>query len=228
MIFSRSKKLAKVPTGRKFADFRFQANHPVTLDVNNEDYGSAVYDWTEAEIIIFAPRGKRTGEVLSLVPDDTVTILIPQQGSAFVGKARVTNVQGGGQQVLVTLAMPEELHEKQRRQFFRVSIQLPLRYSPVSGKGLKPEDFRSTSTVDLSGGGAKFSADKFHRRGDQVYIRFNIMRKGEVRGIVAMGKVVRIEESLGRGTIIAVQFTDIADREQEELIQYLNAQIMAS
>jgi len=225
MVFDRLRKVFQPASTRRFTDLQFAYNHPVTvaLEGHDEEYGTAVYDFNEAEMVIFVPRGKRTGRRLDLPDGATVSLTVPQRGAAYLAYARVTAVRTWPQE-LITLAAPEEWVERQDRQFYRLPVELPLRWAPVTSRGLDPEDFRSSRTLDLSGGGAKFPVDGRHRRGDLLYLQFDILMRGEEHGLVLTGKVVRVEQSLALGTIVAVQFVDISEREQRLLVDWIGAQ----
>lgn len=218
-------KAFKQKTTKNFTNFRFEYNHPVTLMVenNDEEFGTIVYDYSEEGLTVIVPRGKKTGQTPDLKVDDFVTLTIPQTQGAYMGLARVTWVGKYGQE-LITLALQEDWEERQDREFYRLAVTLPLRYAPVTRRGLNPEDFRSSRTIDLSGGGAKFPVDGLHRRGDLLYVQFDIMMRGDIQSIILTGKVVRIEQSLSLGTIVAVQFADISDREQKLLVEWVGSQ----
>jgi c-di-GMP-binding flagellar brake protein YcgR len=210
---------------RKFADLRFDYNHPVTVEVEGDDeqFGSIVYDFGEQEMIIFVPRGKKSGRPLTMKDGDVVSLTLPQRGGAYQGYARVVEVRNFPDE-LITMAVSEDWEERQDRRFYRLQVQLPVLYAPVSNRGLNPEDFVSSRTLDLSGGGAKFPVEGRYRRGELLYVQFDILVKGEVHSIILTGKVVRVEESLSLGTIVAVEFTDISEREQRLLVDWVGSQ----
>jgi c-di-GMP-binding flagellar brake protein YcgR len=225
MVLDRLRKAFKASRTRCYTDLQFAYNHPVTvaLDDEGEEYGTAVYDFNETEIVVFVPRGKTTGRRLDLTEGTTVSLTVPQKGAAYQAYARVAAVCTWPQE-LITLTVPQEWVERQDRQFYRLPVELPLRWAPVTIRGLNPDDFRTSRTLDLSGGGAKFPVDGLHRRGDLLYVQFDILLRGEEYGLLLTGKVVRVEQSLAFGTIVAVQFIDISEREQRLLVDWVAAQ----
>jgi len=223
MVLNRLMKAFKSPKTRQFADFRFDYNHPVTVTVenNDEEFGAVVFDYTEAGIIVSIPRGKKIGRRMEVFVGQTVSLTVGQRGLAYHCYAKVTKVDDREQE-LITLAVPEKWEARQDRQFYRLPVELPLRYTPVSN-GLSPEAFRSSRTMDLSGGGAKFPVDGPYRRGDLLFVQFDIPAQGESSHIILTAKVRRVEESIQLGTVVAVQFDDISDREQRLLVDWINS-----
>jgi len=213
------------PATKRFADFRFEYNQAVTVTVEgrDEEFGTIVYDYSEQGLVIPVPLGKKTGRRLELSEGDVVSLTVAQPTAAYQGWGQVAGIDGRPDE-LISLYVSEYWEERQDRQFYRLKVQLPVRYAPVGNHPLNAEDFDDTRTVDLSGGGARFPVKGRSRRGDLFYLQFDIVMKGEVHSLILTGKVVRVETSLSLGTVVAVQFTDISEREQRLLVEWISSQ----
>ncbi|KIH75643.1 PilZ domain-containing protein [Geoalkalibacter ferrihydriticus] len=161
-------------------------------------------------------------------PPDTLPRNIDPQGEfklAIVVAGPTISVHGHIRQVVndrqVLLEATEAYEHPQKREHFRIDVDVPVRYWRCSDEpDYIPELFESPrERINLSGGGMMFTAVLTMAVGQKLGFELSI--PGPPREIVRCeGRVVRVVEQGAAGWSVAVYFTEIEDEDQETLISY--------
>ncbi|MDO3377868.1 flagellar brake protein [Geoalkalibacter halelectricus] len=121
----------------------------------------------------------------------------------------------------VLLEAVEAYQHPQKREHFRIDVDVPVRYWRYSDEpDYRPEILQSpTERINLSGGGMMFVAEFKVAEGQKLCFELSI--PGPPREIVRCeGRVVRVTERGESAWGVAVHFIDLDDEDQETLISY--------
>lgn len=121
---------------------------------------------------------------------------------------------------LWVMAMPKEASRKQRRDFVRLDVRLPVQVEVREGEEIKTS-FSGTSK-DISGSGMGLllkEADQLERNAN-ILVTFPL---GEGAVITAAGRVLRIilPEAEQEKPVAAIQFTKIEERQKDLIVKYV-------
>ena len=124
----------------------------------------------------------------------------------------------------------------QRRQYYRLELNIPVRYMQITetesnmmanGEEL-PErlgnlsEFYSGDTIDLSGGGLRFTGDGFVEKGNKIAIVFDIDYEGNIERYVLAAVVMSFAVPQHHGMYEhRVEFRNISKENREMLIKYI-------
>lgn len=128
---------------------------------------------------------------------------------------------------VVEVVGPVKRH--QRREFYRYDCSLPIYCRHVT-----PEEQESMvwdrevtgiecTAIDLGGGGVRFITDGIFDKDVPVICAIELVFKGKIKEIQAMGKIISISPIKERkqSREIRVQFEEISNAAREDIIQYI-------
>lgn len=124
------------------------------------------------------------------------------------------------------IAAEDDLSRLQRREWYRLPCSLDLSCRPTRAESAaatveKPDICYSAITRDISGGGLAIVTEMPVQESAEVEITLNLDNQ---KPIVAHGRVVRVGETgnpAQQSRLITLQFTDIAARDQNDLIKFV-------
>lgn len=199
-------------------------NQKITLVVlegdNAGSYPSRIEDVGSDAVVVAAPTNE--GSVLELSEGDQLQIQVFRMDAMYSFGSVVEAVIMYPFPML-QLALPAEIERHQRRRYARVDAALPARYRRT-GKGADSRlvPYRGTAT-NVSGGGVLIVTRHFGpgvEEGSHVEVELELP-EGKV---YAAGIVVRASAKGKENEVylkIAVEFTDIDERERDMLVKYV-------
>ncbi|NLT15391.1 MAG: PilZ domain-containing protein [Clostridiales bacterium] len=110
----------------------------------------------------------------------------------------------------------------QRRQFFRVNVNLDIQISEEIEKDIRTAEIRSATALDISGGGMRFISDKRFNPGDKIICRITL---GSTDTFV-LARIISSEEAGGfkKGAVVyasRAEFFGIDRTQQEKIIKFV-------
>lgn len=114
----------------------------------------------------------------------------------------------------------------QRRSFFRVNVNLPLRCRALPNEDGKEAPWHKGIVRDMSGGGilaTVFDDTCVLRSGDKIEVELWLSRGAmpiKTRGVVARVSSGRLARTL-HGYEVAVLFTDVNERDRDSIIRHV-------
>jgi c-di-GMP-binding flagellar brake protein YcgR len=151
--------------------------------------------------------------------------------------------------IITVVRITSNLEKLQRRQYYRLECIQDIEYRPVTieeeilDKKVSTDDFDNPeelaeakkqlalfdkewitgSVTDISGGGARFSSEKQHEKGDKLIMKLDIVVGKELRKLELTSKVISSNRIPVRAGLFEhrVQFIEITQKEREVLIKYI-------
>ncbi|MDI3257586.1 MAG: flagellar brake protein [Kyrpidia sp.] len=163
-------------------------------------FESVVYDIQDNKLWILYPN------VSGLKNRTEIRLRVfPRKGDCYVANTRVLG-RVHGQAELLELEMPERWDRERRRKYFRVPVDLVVRWDEHKGR-----------CVNLSGNGCLFIAPAPLNVGQELEMTVEL----PTLAIPVSARVVRVEPLLDSRHRIAVTFLDMDDRHLDVLLKYL-------
>lgn len=136
---------------------------------------------------------------------------------------------------IVQLKIKSELIKFQRREYFRLNINLSVRIAVFSETELKsyqlnkqfPEKFENEITegsiIDISGGGVKVVSKETFNKNAMLVLEFEMIEEATVQTIKVLGKVVAIENVMNRADLheYRIQFKWISNTTREIIVKVI-------
>lgn len=153
---------------------------------------------------------------LTLRREQKVWIKFWDRDGIHYGHSQVVRGQDGA----LVLVRPRRFQVLQRRQYFRMWLELPFTFSVVDSlEAPATAPTYEATTEDISGGGLRFSSLLQLNPGDSLRIRLDL---APARAITCLATVVRAHAVPGsRKRDVAVHFRDLEERDRSELLRFL-------
>ncbi|MCS7234216.1 MAG: PilZ domain-containing protein [Synergistetes bacterium] len=162
----------------------------------------------DGNLVIVFDRGAVLPQVR---PGEKVNIIWNEKGKLFKGEAEIRG-RGGKIIPFLEVSSPHAFVPIERRRHRRVKALIPVEYRKVSG-GL----FKSTHTIDISGGGLRLKVDDDIEVDDELEV---LIYLPESDVISALARVVRIEER-GDEREAGLEFMIIDERFRRNIINFV-------
>ncbi|EHQ91598.1 flagellar brake protein [Desulfosporosinus youngiae] len=115
---------------------------------------------------------------------------------------------------IFVLVLPDTVAKVQRRDFVRVPATFPITFRMVTREGLS-DSFKAV-TLDLSGGGMRFSTKERIENKSLLFVQFSLPH-GEIQTPASVCRVVSIEDT--KQYSVSVKFHEISERERDKIIR---------
>lgn len=201
----------------------------------NQKMISSVHDIeSDEEIIIDNPTKGAT--LVPLHPGDRFTVYAFVAGKVYKGELTAVLSKKDGNVRVCKMRVSSPLEKFERRKFFRLDTAMDIRYLLITAENsqafklaiatnslLTMKGFKRGTTVDISGGGVKFTSLEQLPLGGLVITNLTSNREGGVKNHVFLGKVISSGEKPGaRGTFEhRMQFVDLNQEGREEFVQFI-------
>ncbi|MDA8441516.1 MAG: flagellar brake protein [Peptococcaceae bacterium] len=191
----------------------FSVNQLVEVEPLNEDwagsYKTRLEDINEDLLIFGVPYVN--GGLLPLRVNDEIVIRVCNKTAMFKFNAKVKTVIRGDLP-LFAVDIPAECVKVQRREFVRIDVSIPLRYRD------KPEaEFIKAHSLDVSGGGVRFAADKNLAIGTKLEMVLDFL--GDF-SITTRVEVLRSVEADARQYHISARFYELEHSLADKILQW--------
>ena len=178
-----------------------------------ELYPSRVEEIAELTIALAAPIYK--GQVRRVAEGEEIWVEFVDGGNLY--RFHTTVVRQVKEPVPLLIVMrPNKIQRWNRRKFFRFPVRLKVTLQ-LADQQLTGE------TVDLSAGGfaARFPLELEEVKKDAAA---QVLLSLPEKAISSKGRIVRQEPLENQQTILAVEFTDLPEKEQDEIVAFIFAQ----
>lgn len=137
---------------------------------------------------------------------------------------------------VVRVRLTSDLVKYERRQFFRFETTMDIRYLLLTADNtaefkeavknnslLKMQGFKTGTTLDISGGGIRFTSKEMLPENGMVLVHMEVEMDGKKKNHVFLGKVLYCERNRDHRDIFIhrIQFVDFKQDVREELVQYI-------
>lgn len=182
--------------------------------IENHEFVSQVEDViNENEFVISLPLYK--SNTLRLNVGDRIKITFTHDHGLYVFEGETVKEIVEGDLLLYRIRVISEIQRIQRREYFRVTTNVPIVYQYVSHSG---EVYGQGITKDLSGGGVKFVCSEKLHVGDIINIYINFEEEIEIN---TMGKVIRCDKTEAEKYEVSLNFINLDFAQRESLIKYI-------
>ncbi len=171
------------------------------------------------ELWITMPMLKGEPVVLSI--GQRVRINFFRERGKFYFDAEVIDRERTDTVHLIRLKQVSPIHRLQRRNFYRLKINLPVGFQVIKeGSDQGEVNYLKAYTADISGGGMRLLTDEKLEPGQQLKCRIPL---GEKDFLELKGLVVRVVPCVERNYKfeVGVKFVDILEVEQDRLIGFI-------
>ena len=143
-------------------------------------------------------------------------------------------LEGNARTVKVSLLKPSEKYD--RRAFFRLETTMDVRYLLITpensedfkiavktGGLLTMDGFQNGTTVDISGGGVKFTSKEKLPAGGMAIMHMKAFVDNKEKNYVFLGKIIVSEqhENIRQLFVHRTQFVDLKQDAREELVRFI-------
>jgi c-di-GMP-binding flagellar brake protein YcgR len=156
---------------------------------------------------------------LILSSGQLVTIKIIQPKEIFEFNSVVKGRKLDDNIPLFSLSLPESVKRVQRRNFLRIPHMLSILYAEKNED--QESEFIKTHTLDISGGGMRFVANKNYPPNTLMDLKLQIPLGDIIEEIATPGKVVRTTSTESKSFHVAMEFVKIKVRDQDFLVRYI-------
>ncbi len=188
----------------------------VEMEIINEIYSGELFltkiaDMDEEAMYIHLPINQK--QYVAIRNDDIVKINVKQKDGIYSARCKVVyKVLEPYAHIKVNL--PKKVIKEQRREYFRMPVNLLVKYKRDSEEGLK-----TAVTIDLSGGGFCFLSRNTLEKGEIITLDFELTngkKYHNIKGLVKW-KVEKVEKQYEYG----IEFSEFQKIDREEIISYL-------
>lgn len=137
---------------------------------------------------------------------------------------------------VVQFKIVSTVEKYERRQFFRLDTTMDIRYLLLTAQNsvafkeavktnslLKMEGFKNGKTIDISGGGVRFTSEEILPEGGLAIMHVAAEMEGKSKNYIFLGKIIKSYKKEGvRGLFEhRTQFVDLKQDAREELVQFI-------
>ena len=174
---------------------------------------------------------------LILLPVDSEYDVYFYSGSVMYHcRARVADRYKNDKFYVLVLDLISNLRKQQRREYYRFSCALEMgsralreeeeeALSDIGGRDilLLPLPLKSSTIVDISGGGLRFVADFAYDVNSLILCSHNLLINNDYKEYNLIGKVLSVVELENRNGVFEhrIQFVNVGKAEREEIIKYI-------
>lgn len=206
----------------KKSRLRIQQKIEVISAPDGERYKSSIQEMDEKTIAISVPV--RGGQYLLLHRGETVQAEFAVQDAAYAFSTVVLARKKSNHVPLVVLARPTMFSRRQRRNFVRFPILMPVQFRIQRAHahfGAQADEVFSGKVIDISGGGLQVSSSQNVETGDSVLAIFGLNDSNplllHVFGIVTWV----FKDEWTRNTRFGIRFCDIKESDRERIISFI-------
>jgi c-di-GMP-binding flagellar brake protein YcgR len=186
-------------------------------------YVTKILDRSSDGLTVYAPSFR--GTILPIPPGDALLLHFSSHGSHYEYECRVVRRHPGPIPTIVVTHVDDSLRRVQRRSFFRLGANIPLKIDPVSPlPGTPAPGPPSTGvSVNLSGGGLLLESPELYPEGALLDLTLEIP-DGEAAAEVR-SEVIRDAGRAAPGAratwFLAVEFLSVDDETKDRITRYI-------
>ncbi|NTW04844.1 MAG: hypothetical protein HGA27_01820 [Peptococcaceae bacterium] len=189
----------------------------ISRENSNSLYSSIIQGIGKSSFDISIPYDQNSPLILS--SGQLVTIKIIQPKEIFEFKSNVMGRKLDDNIPLFTLSIPTSVKRVQRRNFLRLPHMLSILYAEKIDD--RESEFKKTYTLDISGGGMRFVANKDYPPNTLIDLKLLIPIEDKIEEITTQGKVIRTTCTESKAYQVALEFINIRVRDQDFLVRYI-------
>ncbi len=188
----------------------------VEMEIINEIYSGELFltkiaDMDDEAMYIHLPINNK--QYVIARSDDIVKVNVKQNDGIYSARCKVT-YRALEPYAHIKVTLPKKVSKEQRREYFRMPVNLLVKYKRDSEESLK-----TAVTIDLSGGGFCFLSRNTLEKGEIITLDFELTngkKYHNIKGLVKW-KVEKVEKQYEYG----IEFSEFHKRDREEIISYL-------
>ncbi len=173
-------------------------------------YTSKIADIFSDSIGIVTPYMQE--EIVSLRIGLEIEVFLTGDRAAYRFDSRIVDRKRDEVPLLI-ISLPENIIRIQRRDYFRIDVNKGIKYRRVD----EDEEYRETTTADISGGGVKMAVNEKLENDTIVEVKLDIPGLKE---IPLQARVVN-QYNLPGGRAVGIEFTDINIKQQDIIIGWM-------
>ncbi len=215
---------------------------------NARTYVSQLMDFIDNEIIhIATPIANSTPIILNV--DENYNLCFYTAKGLYQCNGTILKNMRQGNIIIAVVRVTSSLQKFQRRQYFRmecitdISYRLITREEEILESKMETNDFQSDNEKqeiikrlqelksiwilatmrDLSGGGIRFTSGSLHNQGDNIQVKLDLAFNIGIKKLILNAAIISGDRIVNKSGLYEyrVGFTDIKNREREDLIKYI-------
>lgn len=198
---------------------KMSINQKIEVINHNKKYNCRIQDIKENCFLIDAP--------FLLLHDDNLEFIISNDDEVFACSSKIIGHKKENNIDLSIVSMPYSVMKIQRREYYRLVIAEPIKYSLLPlGKHYKSihnvpaeifSKLKTSVTIDISGGGVKIIADENIAAGRYVILEMDI---GEIVNLLAVSIRCEKDEN-SKKYRVSLKYVKLDNRIRDKIIKYI-------
>lgn len=179
-------------------------------------YQSRISDLAQDHLKVLVPFDK--GSLVPLSKGINLSVFYAAEAAAYKFSAQVIDrIKEPVPQLIIEKSNSDDVTKIQRRCYFRLEVKRGVLYRRVDEEWEPAEDFKKTTTIDISGGGIKMVLPEDLSNDIILELKLDIP---EVKGVPIISKLIRSYE-LPDGKAAGIKFIDINHRTRDAIMGWL-------
>lgn len=202
-------------------------------------YYSQIYDIIDKENIVKVAMPLIGTKVILLGMDVNYEIAIINGNGMYICQGTVVNRYKEKKLFVAEIKLYTGLEKLQRRQFFRLESNIDIEYIVLEEKEanallamsneeesftiLEEKEVIKGITLDISGGGIRFTSDRIHKSGEYLRIDFSLLVQGKERRFLVFAEIISSEKIINRSGVYdhRVCYHKISNKDREDLVKFI-------
>lgn len=202
-------------------------------------YYSKIYDIIDEDDIIKIAMPVIGTKMVLLGLKMNYEIYILSESGIYLAQGTLIDRYKENNLFVAVIQLNTKLEKIQRRQFYRLETNIEVKYKLLSVKDaetlmevtsaeeynkiIDAKEYINGITIDISGGGLRFTSDKEHKRGEFVIIEFPVIAQGKKVNLSILSEIILTEKVPNRVGIYdhRISYTNISNKDREVLIKYI-------
>lgn len=200
-------------------------------------FASSIHDIDDDDECIILTNPTQKARLIPMHPGERYDAYFYSKDNKIY-TARVTvskNLTDGGIRV-VRFSLNSDIEKYERRQFFRLETTMDIRYLLLTAQNaetfrnavksntlLQMEGFKKGTTIDISGGGIKFTADESLPENSLCIMHIEAVVEDKKKNYIFVGKILQASPKVGKRGVFEhrTQFVDLKQDAREELVHFI-------
>lgn len=179
-------------------------------------YQSRISDLADDHLKVLVPFNK--GSLVPLSKGIAISVFYAAEAAAYKFSTKVIDrMKKPVPQLIIEKPNPDDITKIQRRNYFRLEVKRKVFYRKVDQDWKPVEDFKETTTIDISGGGIKMVLSEDLPGDILLEVKLDIP---DVEGVPIISKLIRTYE-LPDGKSAGIKFIDINHRTRDAIMGWL-------
>lgn len=196
---------------------------------------SQVYDILDEDRLKIAIPSE-SGKIVLLPNNTRIDACFYTTNGLYQGRFIIVDRYKEGNLLVQVVELINELTKYQRRQYFRLSCTMSIKYVPIDEKQFEEyskeknilekideQEAFTAVALDISGGGMRFVSKSRHEKNSFIAVSLGIEYTQKIKKYGILAKIINVSTSKNNSVLYEhrVEFCNLDGNEREEIIKYI-------